>query len=183
MPKRPYEWRIDAHGCYKFDNAELGFAPRDQTAHFPVFLHFHTSNIPDSILRSSQAQQRRLERAAGKNDRLRQRKRLAQQAASNPLATQPKSSPPQTHNTTPTAAFSQHCSNGKTRCPGSRAASRRLCTSAPSVNDSQCFLDTWHSALASLAEPGVPCRGHFRDVLMRRGPVSPFPCQRCWPEL
>ena len=28
MPKRPYEWRVDAHGCYKFDNAALGFAPR-----------------------------------------------------------------------------------------------------------------------------------------------------------
>ena len=20
MPKRPYEWRVDSHGCYKFDN-------------------------------------------------------------------------------------------------------------------------------------------------------------------
>ena len=30
MPKRPYEWRIDAHGCCKYDNAELGFGPRDQ---------------------------------------------------------------------------------------------------------------------------------------------------------
>ena len=25
MPKRPYEWRVDSHGCYKFDNAALGF--------------------------------------------------------------------------------------------------------------------------------------------------------------
>ena len=30
MPKRPYEWRVDSHGCYKFDNAALGFGPRDQ---------------------------------------------------------------------------------------------------------------------------------------------------------
>ena len=37
MPKRPYEWRVDAHGCYKFDNASLGLRPRDQTAHLPVF--------------------------------------------------------------------------------------------------------------------------------------------------
>ena len=39
MPKRPYEWTLDAHGCYKYDNAELGCGPRDQTAHLPVFLH------------------------------------------------------------------------------------------------------------------------------------------------
>ena len=38
MPKRPYEWRVDSHGCYKFDNAALGFGPRDQSAHLPVFL-------------------------------------------------------------------------------------------------------------------------------------------------
>ena len=25
MPERPYEWRIDADGCDKNDNAELGF--------------------------------------------------------------------------------------------------------------------------------------------------------------
>ena len=31
----PYTRRVDAHGRYKFDNAELGLAPRDQTAHFP----------------------------------------------------------------------------------------------------------------------------------------------------
>ena len=24
MPKRPYEWRVDSHGCYKFDNAARG---------------------------------------------------------------------------------------------------------------------------------------------------------------
>ena len=23
MPKRPYEWRVDSHGCYKFDNERL----------------------------------------------------------------------------------------------------------------------------------------------------------------
>ena len=27
MPKRPYEWRVDSHGCYKFDNAALGLGP------------------------------------------------------------------------------------------------------------------------------------------------------------
>ena len=24
MPKRPYEWRVDSHSCYKYDNAALG---------------------------------------------------------------------------------------------------------------------------------------------------------------
>ena len=32
MPKRPYEWRVDTHGCYKYANTALGFGPRDQTA-------------------------------------------------------------------------------------------------------------------------------------------------------
>ena len=78
MPKRPYDWRVDAHGCYKFDNADLGFAPRDQTARFPVFLHLRVTNLPgpDSITRSSQAQQRRMERAAGQNELKRIRKQL-----------------------------------------------------------------------------------------------------------
>ena len=95
MPKRPYEWSVEVHGCYKFDNADFGFAPRDQTAHFPVFLHLCVTNLPgrDSITRSCQAQQRRLERAASKNDRIRH--------ASNPLATQPKSSPSQSNTPPP----------------------------------------------------------------------------------
>ena len=45
MPKRPYEWRVDSHGCHKFDNAALGFGPRDQTAHLPVFLHLRTTKL------------------------------------------------------------------------------------------------------------------------------------------
>ena len=68
MPKRPYEWRVHSHGCYKFDNATLGFGPRDQTAHLPVFLHLRTTNLPgpDSIMRSERAQQRRFERRHNK---------------------------------------------------------------------------------------------------------------------
>ena len=38
MPKRPYDWRVDTHGCCKYDNSALRFGPRDQTAHLPVFL-------------------------------------------------------------------------------------------------------------------------------------------------
>ena len=44
MPKRPYEWRVDSHGCCKFDNATLGLGHRDQSAHLPVFLHLRTTN-------------------------------------------------------------------------------------------------------------------------------------------
>ena len=46
MPKRPHEWRVDSHGCYKFNNADLAFGPRDSWAHFPVFLHLRTANLP-----------------------------------------------------------------------------------------------------------------------------------------
>ena len=69
MPKRPYEWRVDSHGCYKIDNSALGLGPRDQSAHLPVFLHLRNTNIPgpNSSMRSEQAQQRRLERKRIKN--------------------------------------------------------------------------------------------------------------------
>ena len=36
------KWRVDSHGCYKFDNAALGFGPRDdQSVHLLMFLHQH----------------------------------------------------------------------------------------------------------------------------------------------
>ena len=76
MPKRPYEWRVDSHGCYKFDNAALGFGPGDQSAHLPVFLHLRTNNLLglSSIMRSERAQQRRMERKHHKHDRTRMRR-------------------------------------------------------------------------------------------------------------
>ena len=75
MPKRPYEWRVDLHGCYKDDNAALGFGPRDQTAHLLVFLQLRTTNLAgfDSIMRSELAQQRRMERRRHRHDRARRR--------------------------------------------------------------------------------------------------------------
>ena len=83
MPKRPYEWRVDAHGCYKFDNADTAVGPRDTMAHIPVFLHLRTTNFPgiDSVARSEQAQQRRTERKATKHERRRSRRRLTQPSA------------------------------------------------------------------------------------------------------
>ena len=73
MPKRPYEWRVDSHGCYKIDNSALGLGPRDQSAHLPVFLHLRNTNIPgpNSAMRSEQAEQRRLERKCNKERRQR----------------------------------------------------------------------------------------------------------------
>ena len=77
MPKRPYEWRVHSHGCYKFDNALLGLGPRDQSAHLPVFLHLRNTNLPgpSSTMRSEQAQQRRFERRHDKERMQRRRKR------------------------------------------------------------------------------------------------------------
>ena len=76
MPKRPYEWRVDSHGCYKFDNAALGLGPRDQSAHLPVFLHLRNTNLPgpSSIMRSEQAQQRRFDRKHNKPERAKKRR-------------------------------------------------------------------------------------------------------------
>ena len=76
MPKRPYEWRVDSHGCYKFDNAALGFGPRDHSAHLPVFQHLRTTSLigPSSIMRSEHAQKRRMERRHHKHDRTRRRR-------------------------------------------------------------------------------------------------------------
>ena len=71
MPKRPYEWRVHSHGCCKFDNATLGLGPRDQSAHFPVFLHLRTTNLhrPSSVMRSEQAEQKRYDRKHNKTQR------------------------------------------------------------------------------------------------------------------
>ena len=71
---------VDSHGCCKFNHADLALGPRDSSAHLPVFLHLRTTNFPgpDSITRSEQAQQRRLERKATKHERRQCRRRLSQ---------------------------------------------------------------------------------------------------------
>ena len=64
-------------GCSKYDNGALGFGPRDQTAHLPVFLlHLRTTNLlgPDSIMRSEHAQQRRFERRHNRHERMKRRR-------------------------------------------------------------------------------------------------------------
>ena len=47
MPKRPYEWRVHSHGCYKFDNALLGLGPRDQSLIFRCSFIFAIPICPD----------------------------------------------------------------------------------------------------------------------------------------
>ena len=80
MPKRPYECRVYSHCCYKFNNADLALGPRDTTAHYPVFLHLRTTNLlgPASIMRSEQAQHRRLESKATRHERRQSRRRITQ---------------------------------------------------------------------------------------------------------
>ena len=84
MPKRLHEWRVDSHSCYKFNNADLALGHRDTTAHLVVFLYLRTTNFPgpDSITRSEQAQQMRLELKATKHERRQWRRRLTQPPAS-----------------------------------------------------------------------------------------------------
>ena len=38
MPKRPYELRVDSHGCYKFNNADLALGPVTQRLIYLVFI-------------------------------------------------------------------------------------------------------------------------------------------------
>ena len=160
MPQRPHTWKVHLHSCCTFDNADLGFGPRDHTAHFPVFLHLRVTNLlgPDSIMRSSQAQQRRLERAAGKNGRMRLRMRLAQQSTSNPLATQPKFLT-QPH-TTSTTAFSQYGPNWKTPCAPSALYLSAHCERLPVLHCwmacSACHSGNTWGALSST----LPRRSH-----------------------
>ena len=62
MPRRLCTWRVQKHGRYKCDNEDLGFAPSDVTAHYPVFLHLRVTNFlgPSRVTRSAQAWNRRL---------------------------------------------------------------------------------------------------------------------------
>ena len=48
--------------CYKFDNAVMGFGPRDLTSHFSAFLHLRVTYLPgpDSVMCSFQVRQRRI---------------------------------------------------------------------------------------------------------------------------
>ena len=146
MLRRPYTWSVHKHGYYKFDNEVLRFAPSDLTAHYPVFLHLCVTSLfgPISITRSAQAQTRRFERAAGKQERKRLRKRLA---------SQPTQSAPSTHPQVRTVLAGSLPS-----LPTSTITEPCVC-SAPSVNTLPPAHPTGSQLVPSRREH--PCRPHL----------------------
>ena len=84
MPRRPFHWVVNKHGAHTFSNDQLGLNERDESTHYPVFMHLWSTYLPGgtpAALRSDAAQARRLLKATTKNERKRQR-RLNQAAAS-----------------------------------------------------------------------------------------------------
>ena len=78
MPRRPFSWLIKKHGLYTFANEQLGLTERDESTHYPVFMHLWATYLPGgtrAALRSDAAQSRRLLKATTKNERKRQRRR------------------------------------------------------------------------------------------------------------
>ena len=67
VPKSPYEWRVDSHGCYKFDNPLTSLCSYISAP--PIYLPGSSS-----IMHSEHAQQRRMERRHHKHDRMRRRR-------------------------------------------------------------------------------------------------------------
>ena len=90
MPRHLHTWRVHAYGCYKFDKAEIGYGPRDRTAHFPAFLHLRVTKLPGpvSTVRKRSRTTATHGQGVGKQERKRLRKRLGQQAPSS-TATSP----------------------------------------------------------------------------------------------
>ena len=90
MPRHLHTWRVHAYGCCKFDKADMGYGPRDRTAHFPAFLHLRVTKLPGpvSIMRKRSSTTATHGQGAGKQERKRFRKRLGQQAPSS-TATSP----------------------------------------------------------------------------------------------
>ena len=77
MPRRPFHWFVNKHGVHTFSNDQLGLKERDESTHYPVFMHLWATNLPGgtrAALRSDAAQSRRRWKAATKNDRKRQRR-------------------------------------------------------------------------------------------------------------
>ena len=84
IPRRHFHWIIKKHGVHTFANKQLGLNERDESTHYPVFMHLWATHLPGGTrasLRSDAARARRALRATGKNERKRQR-RLFQAAES-----------------------------------------------------------------------------------------------------
>ena len=63
MPRRPFHWLINKHVVHTFANDQLGLKERDESTHYPVFMHLWATNLPggtQAALRSDAAQSRRL---------------------------------------------------------------------------------------------------------------------------
>ena len=62
MPQRPFYWFVKNHGIHTFKNAQLGLNERDESTHYPVFMHLWATHFPGGTrasLRSDAAQARR----------------------------------------------------------------------------------------------------------------------------
>ena len=69
MPRRPYHWFVNKHGVHTFANEQLGLTERDESTHYPVFMHLWATNLPRGtrvVPRSDAAQTRRLLKATTK---------------------------------------------------------------------------------------------------------------------
>ena len=45
MPRRPYHWLVNKHGAHTFSNDQSGLNERDESTHYPVFMHLWATNI------------------------------------------------------------------------------------------------------------------------------------------
>ena len=141
MPRRPFHWFVNKHGVHTFSNDQLGLNERDESTHYPVFMHLWATYLPGgtrAALRSDAAQSRRLLKAATKNDRKRQR-RLNQAAASKvdaatSTATAGQSqSTPSTYPVYPYDVFSVRCCPKRPRCPIASQILPTQCATSGSV--------------------------------------------------
>ena len=72
MPRHPFHWLINEHEVHTFANEQLDLTERDESTHYPAFMHLWATNLPRgtrAILRSDAAQSRRLLKATTKNER------------------------------------------------------------------------------------------------------------------
>ena len=72
VPRRPYHWCVNKHGCHQFANEQVSLAERDWGPHLQAFLYLWATNMPGgnrSVMRIDEDQTQRMLRAATKNER------------------------------------------------------------------------------------------------------------------
>ena len=57
MPRRPFHWLINKHGVHTFANEQLGLTERDESTHYPVFMHLWATYLPAAPERPFEATQ------------------------------------------------------------------------------------------------------------------------------